>query len=269
MSLQTDSVTWDWDTGTCRSTRGDKSLDHICYSLSLHGHFPWSTLSWQSRIMTAKNHINIQTKAALWDSLIAIQIHTHDPITRDYTKQLQLHVNIPNWYRLSRRMLYMKDASKNWTLHVQSGLISRSFYRPVYDHLQTKNRRWDHLGTRVFMEYKLASFKTRLFIPYCSFGDQVFHFQLSSCSFGGTPKLQDITGHQWGPQNIPHILHVNNSETTNTNHRGFVVELQVYSWTKKLSDKQVSAPRSVQLGEIRMWGIWKIDHPLLLSKIAF
>jgi len=42
------------------------------------------------------NHTNIQTKAALWDSLIAIQIHTHDPITRDYTKQLQLHANIPN-----------------------------------------------------------------------------------------------------------------------------------------------------------------------------
>lgn len=39
-SLQTDSVTWDWDTSTCRSTSGDRSLDHICYFLSLHGHFP-------------------------------------------------------------------------------------------------------------------------------------------------------------------------------------------------------------------------------------
>ena len=36
-SLQTDSVTRDWDTSTCS---GDRSLDHICYFLSLHGHFP-------------------------------------------------------------------------------------------------------------------------------------------------------------------------------------------------------------------------------------
>ena len=147
------------------------------------------------------NHTNIQTKAALWDSLIAIQIHTHDPITRDYTKQLQLHANIPNWYSQSRRMLCMKERFKK---------IGRYMYKvglfPGLSTVQFTTGQWDHLGTRVVMEYELLLnwIATKLLASKPGFSSHIAALE-TRCSISSFrlaaleefQKLQDITGHQW------------------------------------------------------------------------
>ena len=85
---------------------------------------------------------------------------------------------------------------------------------------------------------KIARLEPRLSIHLAAPGTQAFRSRFCLAVLEKLQKLQDKTTrnrHRWGPQNIPYIFPINNSKTTNTNHRGLWFTPEVYSWAITLS----------------------------------
>ena len=154
----------------------------------------------------------MQTKAALWDSLIA----------NKNTLMIQ---------PLGSNCSYMQNdipnmASLDKYCALESSLTPRPSHHPVFDHLQSKVGWLEGQGTRLVMKCKRL-LKPRISIHLAASDTQPFRSRFCLAVLEELQKLQDKTTcnrHRWGPQNIPHILHVNNSkpQTQITGGRGLV-----------------------------------------------